>query len=340
MNESVNKAAAYWGSAFEKMASNNAPRYWWDIQEIQRANNLLATGDAGVTWVRYAVDKYLNNKAERFLSLGCGTGQLERELALCSKFSRCDAIEVSPSAIEMAKKAAFDGNFLNLYYEVGDVNNLKLEEGIYDAVWVSAAMHHFTALEHICDTIKKALKPGGYLFFCEYVGPNRFQFSKRQKEIINLSHKLIPESYKNTSSSNQTPPQFGGLLYLLRRLVAKLFDGSLFSTVANRLFLRATKSNVFFPTARDVISIDPTEAVRSADILDVVGRNFEIVEKRNLGGNIYQSLLANISENFLIDDEQSRRLIRMIINIEQTMILLGEFQSDRVFVVAKPKNPT
>ena len=40
------------------------------------------------------------------LSIGCGSGALERDLFTLNAFRHCDAIDIAPTAIETAIKAA------------------------------------------------------------------------------------------------------------------------------------------------------------------------------------------------------------------------------------------
>lgn len=342
MSAKVNleQTAEHWGNTFERIHSGDAPKAWWDVPAIKRATNMLTTGAADVDWIDYACTKYFPNGANRFLSLGCGDGNLERSLASSCSFERIDGFEVSPQAVQLATKLAAEKDLSNIFYSVEDINTLSLDRGIYDAVWVSSAMHHFSALEHICAEIEKALKPEGLLIFYEYVGPNRFQFSKRQKEIANLCWHLLPDRYRVLPPRRPTlsVSQRRSISFILKRIFDKLRDGSLLATIRRRLGFVSSAQGLLFPTYRDVVATDPTEAIRSQDILNIVAESFDIVEKGDVGSNIYQFLLADIAEHFIADDECARRLIEMVINIEQTMIACKEFESDTVFVVARPKS--
>ena len=83
------------------------------------------------------------------------------------------------------------------------------------------------------------------------------------------------------------------------------------------------------------MALDPSEAVRSADILPLLHRYFEIVEYKPLGGAILQFLLANIAGNFL--DELGQQLLQMLFVIEDVLMVSGDLGSDFAYIVASPK---
>lgn len=56
-----------------------------------------------------------------------------------------------------------------------------------------------------------------------------------------------------------------------------------------------------------MIANDPSEAVRSADLLPMMEGRFEILERKNLGGTILMHLLYDIVQNFRWDDPHERR---------------------------------
>ena len=87
----------------------------------------------------------------------------------------------------------------------------------------------------------------------------------------------------------------------------------------------------------EVAKVDPSEAIRSEEILDVVLRYFEVVEKRDLGGTLLQFLLSGIAGNFRADDPRSLRILEMLFTIEDALMEVGDLESDFVVVVARPK---
>ena len=79
------------------------------------------------------------------------------------------------------------------------------------------------------------------------------------------------------------------------------------------------KTTANLPTERSVIAVDPSEAVRSAEIVPVLQQYFDLVELRPLGGTILQFLLADIAGNFQ-QDEAGAQLLEMLFAIEDALI--------------------
>lgn len=121
-------------------------------------------------------------------------------------------------------------------------------------------------------------------------------------------------------------------------------DGDLLAAVGRRLrLLRAARAGVALekttanlPTARSVIAVDPSEAVRSAEIVPLLRQHFDIREYKPLGGTILQFLLADIAGNFE-PDEAGARLLEMLFAIEDALIDAGHIESDFAYIVAAPK---
>lgn len=171
--------------------------YWQAIPEVQRRlrRKLTPAGDEG--WVAYFVRKYIGERApvDAMVSLGCGRGRLERELAALNAFLRCDAFDITPAAISEARRLAAAAGITSINYRVADIETLELEPGAYDAAWFSGSLHHVAQLERVLEMVAKALKPEGFLFFFEYVGPSRFALTERQQQVLRAAFDLIPREY-------------------------------------------------------------------------------------------------------------------------------------------------
>ncbi len=223
---------------------------------------------------------------------------------------------------------------------------MELCPSYYDAVWAVGSMHHFEQLEHVFAMVAYALKPNGLFILHEYVGPNRFQFPTYQHRVIQACLDLLPPAYRRVSPRVAQARLVGGGLprNLLQRVVDKWQDGDLLAAVGRRLHLlwaaRAgvalEKITANLPTERSVIAVDPSEAVRSAEIVSVLQQYFDIVEYKPLGGTILQFLLADIAGNFE-QDEAGNRLLEMLFTIEDTLMEVGALQSDFAYIVAAPK---
>ncbi len=326
---------------------------WWEAgPELVRCINMRISGSPQENWLEYTLRKYFTGRLPlgRCLSLGCGSGHLERALCRLGAFQDCQAFDIASASIYAAQKFAQNEGFDSIHYSVADINTLNLPGENYDAAWVYDALHHFENLEHVSQQIRYSLKPGGLLIFNEYIGPNRFQFPERQKELVNLCLGLLPEPYRRVVSGTLTAQldrslTRKGYRWFLTRLVNKIRDGDLLKAVQRRWLAfyhrqrrrRPVKQSVRFPSILDVTALDPSEAVRSQEIIPVFSRDFEIVEKKDWGGNILQFLLEDIAGNFADGSAQSAALLHMLSEIEAALIQVGEFNSDFAYIVMRPK---
>ena len=92
------------------------------------------------------------------------------------------------------------------------------------------------------------------------------------------------------------------------------------------------------PDPVEVARADPSEAIRSQDIIPVVSRYFEIVALNKCGGTLLQFLLSEIAGNFHEDDPSSMKVLEMLFTIEDALIESGTLDSDFVVVAARPKS--
>jgi SAM-dependent methyltransferase len=352
VTKNINRTAKCWNDYTARFSGKPGGLFWWDVPEINEHINKKISDHDETDWVEYTINKYFANRLplEKCLSLGCGGGHLERRLAGLNAFHQCDAYDVAEGSLDIARKNALDQGFINITYYAADIDEINLPNAIYDCVWVNGAMHHFSALEHVCNQILNSLKPDGLLILNEYIGPNRFQFSIRQKEIANACLQLLPLRYRlvlpeQTEMTLARNPVNRGLGWFISRIINKVQDRDLIGAIHRRIEAytkTASHENIYketivFPSINDVISADPSEAVRSEEIIGVLNSGFDIIEKKYWGGNIYQFLLAGIAGNFCNADRQTIGLIKMILNIEEMLIDCGELDSDFAYIVACPK---
>lgn len=147
-------------------------------------------------------------------------------------------------------------------YQVADVNKIVLSKNKYDIAFGSMAMHHFSNLEHIFNELRKSLKPNGLFILNEFVGPSQFQWTEKQINITNELLEILPEKYK-----------------------VDLTTGDL-------------KERIYRPAIEFMNDYDPSEAIRSSDIVPLVAKYFKIEERIDYGGTILHLLLQNIVGNF------------------------------------------
>jgi SAM-dependent methyltransferase len=307
-NSPAAQVADLWSRKLDEGNDFSSDVYWLAVPEVYRSYIRAATrGRRDDSWVNDCVAEFLAGRTpvERMLSIGCGTGALERHLDDLSAFRECDAWDIAPTAVETARRLAREEGRHHIHYDVRDANAADFMEeskARYDAVLFNSSLHHIDALERVCEAVARSLKPDGWLFVHEYVGPSVFALPPRQKQVIRAAFNLIPERFRRNSPS----------------------------TMAEAPAI---------PDPVQVSAVDPSEAVRSADILEVVGHYFDVVECNPAGGTILQFLLHGIAGNFRPEDPESMEILDLLLRIEKALIDVGDLQSDFVLLAARRREP-
>jgi 2-polyprenyl-3-methyl-5-hydroxy-6-metoxy-1,4-benzoquinol methylase len=91
------------------------------------------------------------------------------------------------------------------------------------------------------------------------------------------------------------------------------------------------------PTVDEMIANDPSEAVRSEELVAFTEKVFDVRERKNIGGTILQHLLYDIVQNFRFDDPRQRSLLEMLCTIEAMLVDSGRIPSDFVLLAARKK---
>lgn len=273
----------------------------WEFIEVEHIRPQVS-GDKSVYYLQHFFRHHLPSMpVARALSLGCGGGNLERALIQLKAATRIDAYDASPESIRIATElAAKEGLGERLTYRVADINRLELERGAYDFVVAKMSLHHFDDLDHVYAEIRRALKPGGVFMFNEFVGPTRYQWTDLQLELVNRILQTLPKEFRRSALS-----------------------GEILADISR-------------PTVEEMIKMDPTEAVDSAQIIPLLTRHFEILEHREYGGTLLHLLLNHVMANFDLTDEVQASLARMIFLFEQTLVEQKVLGSDFCYVVARP----
>lgn len=95
-------------------------------------------------------------QCERVLDVGCGKGEFAIRLA--ERAGRVDAVDRSAEMIETARRVV-PANVTCLH---GDVAEMTLAAGAYDAITCISALHHLP-LPTVLPRLAQALRPGGIL---------------------------------------------------------------------------------------------------------------------------------------------------------------------------------
>jgi SAM-dependent methyltransferase len=132
----------------------------------------------------------------RGLSWGCGLGAFERAAIRAGIVSEIDAFDVSGASLEEAGRTAASEGLAGIRYGLGNFNDPRLQPSRYDIVFFHASLHHVAALERLFRRLAIALKPRGWIYIDEYVGPSRSHWSAADLKLPQAVLDMIPAEGK------------------------------------------------------------------------------------------------------------------------------------------------
>jgi SAM-dependent methyltransferase len=91
------------------------------------------------------------------------------------------------------------------------------------------------------------------------------------------------------------------------------------------------------PSVEEMIANDPTEAVRSEELLAFTERAFEVLERKQIGGTILQHLLYETIASFRFENARERSLLEMLCTIEAMLVDTQRVPCDYVILAARKR---
>jgi SAM-dependent methyltransferase len=267
----TDRAERYWTAAI----ADGGIATWMSEIAVRRAINERVTGSPDEWPMEWFQFEYSVEPFELGLSVGCGGGSLERDVRRKGVCEGVVGMDISRGALMAADRKAQDEGLDGISYFRADFNRLDLEPNSFDVVFFHQSMHHVAELEHCIGQVRRAMKPGAFLYLDEYIGPSRDQWAS-------------------------------GLL-----------------TAAQRVFSRVPREfRVVDDVSLPIVEDDPSEAIRSSEILPLVAANFDLVERRDYGGNLL-SLIHPLVRWAEMDDGRRALLLRELIRREDRLVRSG-----------------
>lgn len=274
---------------------------WMAHPRVMARLNQKATGEEGM-------DVYIHLKETlirlgwqlpipRVVSLGCGFGALERGFAGIQLASRIDGYDIAEGAIAGARALATEMGLDMLHYHVADLERLELPEASCDLVFGFQSIHHVNDLDRLFRMVRRALRPGGIFHLHEYVGSDRFQWTDAQLTHMNDFLQALPERY-------------------------------------NRLPNGIVRGPRERPRAADVIACDPSEAIRSSQIIPTLEKHFRLLARRDLGGALLHIGLSDIAQNFDAENPVDLAYLNRFFALEDQLMAEGRIGSDFAVLTA------
>ena len=298
------ESSTVWDQPLDYFNPNGFKIYWGDLDQVRRHQRRAITGDPEKTLEDYFLDG-LREKGRhdlRGLCIGCQQAMRPEATFLRSGlFREVVVLDIAEQLLER-QQARADAERLAIQYLRTDLNEAVLEPQGFDFIYAGGTIHHIANLEHLFTQIKGALRPDGLFAMLEFVGPTQFQWSAEQMSIVNGVLAALPARYRVRTNG--------------------------------RVKARHVK-----PRVKDVVRVDPSEAVRSAEILPILAQHLRVTQSVELGGAMLHILMDGIAGHLETDD-QGQKILEGLIAMDQALTRSGMLASDFVFVMAENFAPS
>ena len=301
VRESDRRAFEVWGErARERQNVNRSIVAWTDSPLVLRGYvHPAISGRPDENWLGWAIRRYFPEPVGLAVSIGSGDGGLERHGLAAGLARRFEGFDASAGAVELARRLAAEHGIADrATYAVADLNEHVFEPGRYDAALASMAVHHIQNLEHFFVQVQRAVKPGALFVMSEFVGPTQFQWTDRQMRLADELLQDIPREYRRSLQSGHVKK-------------------------------RATRQ-----TVAQMNAIDPTEAVRSAEIIPIMWKYFEVIEQVDFGGTLLNLVLEEIAGNFT-DNPHDLAILDRLFAAERRLLRSSAIPSDFSVLVGR-----
>lgn len=300
-------AAEHWNKAFETdhasfeqaaLIYTLGSVLYWELH----GNPCFGNRGPEFGWLGWLRRLYGSPRPKRVLELGCGNGDLVIDLRSTDFADSFHGLDLAEVGLATARRRVAEKDWDNVTFASADLNHLELQPGCADMVLAQSSIHHVENLEGLFAQVARALAPGRGLFAIhEYVGPNRWQFTTAQMLITN------------------------GLLWLMP------------ARLKRRVGAAPPKQRIGRPTVEQMIAMDPSEAVRSAEIEGVFRRFFEVEQRVDHGGGISVLVLDEIISNFRREDPTSVRWMKLVIAVDTFACRTGLVPSSNLVLAGRPR---
>ena len=234
------------------------------------------------------------------LAIGSGMAFIEEQLLEKGYAEHITSYEMSSSAVEAARLRVAGKEYADrLDIRSADILQEKLEDASFDAVFVQAAIHHFFDIEEMYQLIHRVLKPGGLLWFDEYIGPDHHMYDQHVMDLMNEMNDCLAPNYR-------------------------------WDHLANHERVQIPKPSLEF-----MMQHDPSEGVHASRIMPLTYQYFEPIYRQDYGGAVMRPFFSGILPNFDWTDPKDQTVARLIILTEQILTRQGVIPSYHTAVVGR-----
>jgi SAM-dependent methyltransferase len=294
------QSEAYAARVAQKWATaDRTIRSFWQNPVIMAEIRRRITGDSKMSPELYFKRQYCPAPLRTAISLGSGDGQLECSLVDVGVCENILGIDISPERVQRAQSRVPQRLRGRVNFLCANLETWRPDSGRVDLVVVKSILHHIQDLEGWCQLFLDILDPRGFVYVDDFIGPTRFQWTEQQLSIINALLTALPSDLKIDLTSAT----------------------------------RQLKERVGRPNLSRFIAADPSEAIRSSEIVAVLDQHLHCREFKPYGGAIFHMLFSRIMGNFQDRDD----IVRLILAFEAILMDAGVIGSDYLWAVYQLK---
>jgi SAM-dependent methyltransferase len=237
----------------------------------------------------------------RFVSIGSGNCDLEIRLAekLLASGQRnfvIECIDLNPDMLARGRDAAAQCNVGDhLQFTQADFNLWRPGAALYDGVLANQSLHHVLKLEHLFESIRVALKPGGRFIISDMIGRN--------------GHQRWPEALKRIQGFWRELPEAYRVNRLMQRYEARYINHD--------------------------CSTEGFEGIRAQDILPLLNRYFSFAFFLPYGNLVFPFIDRAFGHNFDAGAAWDRDFIDRVHALDEALIISGEITPTSMLAVVQ-----
>lgn len=179
VNKQFTDAEAFWN---REVVEKTHVEWMTDWPIRHHLNAMIGTPEHPLWPIEWLEEWLGGRRFGRALSVGCGTGPLERQLIQRGVCREIEAFDGSIGSLRIARQTADEeGVGEHIRYFAMDFNEPVLPRDRYDIVFFHQSAHHVAKLEKLYRAVLLALKPDGLVYLDEYVGPSRFDWEDERR---------------------------------------------------------------------------------------------------------------------------------------------------------------
>ena len=192
----------FWDEVAHHVGTAHLERFWMTHPAVRLRINRRISGDPHLWPIQWLARQLAGRiPLGNSLSVGCGTGNLERDLVAKGITRRIVGIDVAEAPLaharQLAREAGLDGAIEYLRADAWSLLPEVTERGGFDSIFFHHSLHHFERPADLLGLARRTLIPGGVLYLDEYVGPSMADWSPRRLLLPNLAYRALPRALRH-----------------------------------------------------------------------------------------------------------------------------------------------